>query len=90
LTGSKEYLSLLSKALDILRIKIPVKKRELKQILEILKDFSRGPVMSQSDISVHDQIRELVEAVENKKPLEEIERIVSKLAEEADYRDYWD
>jgi uncharacterized membrane protein YjjP (DUF1212 family) len=90
MTGSKEYLSLLCKALDILGIKISAKKKEPEQILKILKDFSKGPVMSQSDISVHDQVRELVKAVESKKPLEEVENLLNKLAEETDYRDYWD
>lgn len=86
----KKYLTFVSKALEILKINIPNKKKDLDTILQVLKEFANGPVTSQSDISVHDQVRELVKAIELEKTPEEITNILERLEDETHYRDDWD
>ena len=88
--SSKEIEALVVKTFRILRIKIPRGKKSLKVMLEVLKKVASGPVMSQSDISVHDKIRELITAVELNKSPKDVEKIVNELASETEYRDYWD
>jgi len=59
-------------------------------MLEILRKVASGPVMGKSDISIHDQIRELVNSIELNKSPEEISKILGKLADEVNYRNYWE
>lgn len=88
--STKEYLKLVSRAFEILGIKLSPEKRDLNAMLDVLKKVAGGPVMSKSDICVHDQIRELVKAIELNKPLAEIEKILENLANEVNYNYYWD
>lgn len=89
-SARKKYLTFVSKALEILKINIPNERKNLSTILQVLKEFAKGPVMGQSDISVHDQVRELVTAIELGKTTEEITKILEKLEDETHYRDDWD
>jgi hypothetical protein len=80
---------LIIKAFEILKIKIPLTKT-LAEMVEELKLISKGPIMSKSEISVHDIIRDLIEAIEQKKSRENIEQILQRLKKEVNYCDYWD
>jgi len=90
LDGQEDYTELVAKALQILKTKIPSNKRNLNYMLQMLKKISKGPVMSKSEISVHDRIRELVTAIEHKKTVKDIARVLEKLNDAVNYRDYWD
>jgi len=90
LGGQEDYTELVAKALQVLKIKIPLNKRNLDYMLQMLKKISKGPVMSKSEICVHDRIRELVAAIEHKKAAKDITIVLEKLNDAVNYRDYWD
>jgi len=86
----EKYLTLVSKALEILKITIPKEEKDLKTILRVLKKSASGPIMSQSEISIHDQVRKLIKAIELGKTPEEIIHILERLKGKTRYQDYWE
>ncbi len=73
---SKDYKEIVVKAFKILKIKLPEKK-DLDNMLETLKEVANGPIMSESEISVHDQIRELVRGIQEAKSVDNVREILA-------------
>ena len=88
-SNEEEHIKFVTRAFKILKLELP-KDKKLSKMLGTLRKAANGPVMSKSEISVHDQIRELIKAIELKKTQKKLEEILEKLADEFNYSYFWD
>lgn len=87
---TERYKEALSRVLKMLNVTVPEEKKNPIVMIQVLKDFADGPIMSQSDADVRNQVRKLVEAIEADEAPQEINKIIEQLEHATDFRDKWD
>ena len=87
---TERYKEALSRVLKMLNVTVPEEKKNPIGMIPELKDFAYGPIMSQSDADVRNQVRKLVEAIEADEAPQEINKIIEQLEHATDFRDKWD